>query len=254
MANRKIACKNTLCRFQKDGDICIKSHIDIGYNGCETFKPDLCYYTNKVWNKLSSNFICTYPGISDELRIGLYVVACLWDLKIANDTSRGMIYFATEDSGPLNHAEIVARPLNHEQLNRFVEMIATDTIESLLVKSGPAEDAVESEAKPYGWLSPTGVFTEANWARHDDAAHDIIKAKHFEDEFDEWTDLPEHHCCKGAREFLSEVKGYVLIHDPSNLGYIVSNVKPMTKSQKEFLFNYFTDMGDSSRAKTYLED
>ena len=58
-----------------------------------------------------------------------------------------------------------------------------------------------------------------------------------------------------ARDFLSEVKGYVLIHNPAGSGnYIVSHVKPLTKKQKDFLYGYFMDLGDKWKAEQYLND
>ena len=56
------------------------------------------------------------------------------------------------------------------------------------------------------------------------------------------------------RDFLSEVKGYCLIHNPSGYtGYIVTNMKNLTKQQKEFLYGYFMDMGDRFKAEQFVD-
>ena len=57
-----------------------------------------------------------------------------------------------------------------------------------------------------------------------------------------------------AREFLSGVKGYALIHNPAGFGgYLVSHEKPLTKAQREFLYDYFIKIGDRFKAECYLE-
>ena len=53
---------------------------------------------------------------------------------------------------------------------------------------------------------------------------------------------------------LIEVKGYCLIHNPSGYtGYIVTNMKNLTKQQKEFLYGYFMDMGDRFKAEQFVD-
>lgn len=105
----------------------------------------------------------------------------------------------------------------------------------------------------FGWLSPTGDFTESEWGHHLPDAEKIIKEKGWQDEFDVWYD--EHECMTPENDFLCQVKGYVLIHNPSlDGGYVVTNIKPLTKKQREFLYQYFYDMGNHLRAERYLNE
>ena len=56
-------------------------------------------------------------------------------------------------------------------------------------------------------------------------------------------------------DFLSSEKGYCLIHNPfGDGGYIVTNTKPLTKKQREFLYAYFMDKGDRFKAEQFLEE
>lgn len=56
------------------------------------------------------------------------------------------------------------------------------------------------------------------------------------------------------RDFLSNVKGYCLIHNPTaDGGYLVSYIKPLIKKQKDFLYGYFSDMGDRFKAEQYIK-
>ena len=94
-----------------------------------------------------------------------------------------------------------------------------------------------------GWLSPTGVFTESPFGTHEESAKQICEKKGFVEKYWDWVktngDNEINHL---MRDFLSEVKGYCLIHNPSGYtGYIVTNMKNLTKPQKEFLYGYFMD-------------
>ena len=97
---------------------------------------------------------------------------------------------------------------------------------------------------------------------HEDAAQEIVNKKGFEEEYRKWNKYQEEKYkdvnskrIALHRDFLVEVKGYVLIHNPSLIGnYIVTYAKDLTKKQKDFLYGYFIDMGDRLTAETYLED
>ena len=58
-----------------------------------------------------------------------------------------------------------------------------------------------------------------------------------------------------SRDFLIEVKSYVLILNPSNTGgYVVSHSKQLIKAQREFLYDYFIKTEDRWKAEQYLEE
>ena len=69
-----------------------------------------------------------------------------------------------------------------------------------------------------------------------------------------WRDKKEGDLCLFS-DFLAEVKGYCLIHNPAGVGgYLVTQVKPLTKQQREFLYGYFMDKGDRYMAEQYWND
>ena len=86
---------------------------------------------------------------------------------------------------------------------------------------------------------------------HEKVAREIISNNpSFKEEFQLYR---KEHIVPLARDFLAEVKGYCLIHNPTGSGgYLVSHVKRLTKSQKEFLYEYFISMGDRFKAEHYL--
>lgn len=55
------------------------------------------------------------------------------------------------------------------------------------------------------------------------------------------------------KDFLIEVEGYALIHNPSNSGgYVVSHRSILKGKQREFLYDYFYEIGDKWKAEHYL--
>lgn len=138
-------------------------------------------------------------------------------------------------------------------VEEFREAIKAKLLEEVneLLKAATKHEEFQYKGK-FGWLSPTGEFVVSDWGEHEGSAFDILCEKGFEDEYDEWDG---HEELRLARDFLCEVKGWVLIHNPGmDGGYIVTNIKPMTKKQKEFLYDYFMAVGNGMRASMYIED
>jgi hypothetical protein len=110
--------------------------------------------------------------------------------------------------------------------------------------------------KKFGWLSPEGTFTESPFGTHEESAEMICERKGFVDEYWKWVkENGDNEIGHLMRDFLSEVKGYCLIHNPTGCGgYIVTNMKSLTKRQKEFLYGYFMDMGDRFKAEQFIKE
>ena len=106
---------------------------------------------------------------------------------------------------------------------------------------------------PFGWLSPLGDFTEADFGDHEKAAGDIMESKGWEEEYFDWRRRTQHLYMMG--DYLSEVKGYALLHNPMLGGFgqtMVTHIKPLTKKQRDFLFAYYSDAGMPETAERYL--
>lgn len=121
-------------------------------------------------------------------------------------------------------------------------------------RDGTVEDCRRRQ-NGFGWLSPTGVFTESPFGTHEESAEQICEEKGFTEEYWNWVkENRGNEINHLMRDFLSEVKGYCLIHNPSGYtGYIVTNMKNLTKQQKEFLYGYFMDMGDRFKAEQFVD-
>lgn len=108
----------------------------------------------------------------------------------------------------------------------------------------PVEKTKDEE---YGFLSPSGKFYEGKWGTHAELAIEIIEDNNWNNEVKRISGQ------NVAINFLLE-KGFILIHDPSSKDYIVVNKDEATKEQKEFLYQYFINVGNAYVANQYKED
>lgn len=109
---------------------------------------------------------------------------------------------------------------------------------------------------PFGWLPPAGKFIEADFGDHERAAREIADYEKWLDEYDKWRHAPGGGL-RLVRDYLVEVRGYVLIHNPALGGLgapIVTKSKPLTKRQREFLFDAYTAAGDTAAACGIIEE
>ena len=274
MQKSKFHCDNRLCKYNEGYWKCNKStrclapevHIGLGYIGkhlhvptlCSSFQPNLQYYLVIACMALEKTNIIFLSELNDDLRIGLYVVAQIYGLKVCTYESRGfMTLINPETDQAVDWGDIEELKSNSEEHTRLAALVdpldlKENGLEKLLqeAQQKPEEDSSTAVERKYGWLAPTGKFIESPWGTHDDTAHEIIDgspalSKAF-DSID--NDL-------GARDFLVE-SGYCLIHDPSNISYYVQEPKRknITKAQREFLFDYFTDVGFKDMAYKYVSE
>lgn len=252
---RKVICKNTECKHHCKNDCC-DATVNISYGGvCESFEKSIVYYFHLVWEALGNkNFIDMVEIMrKPEIRIGLFYVMDCYNLGFSEmewGTCRMVMLKDGEDGKPLNYEEITGREIDMEKLRKHMENFNNGIL------PGTDSEPKEVEEKEFGWLSPTGEFTESPFGEHEESAEAICVKKGFESEYRAWRKekLGERTLCL-YRDFLAEVKGYCLIHNPTGSGgYIVTNIKNLTKRQREFLFDYFMDMGDRFKAEQFIEE
>ena len=263
---RKVHCTNASCKHYRSGNSC-DTTVKIGDNGkCFSFEKGFPYYFHIVWNALgNSNYIDMIDIVSNpDLRIGLhYVMDCfgLGYCEMEWGTSRMIMLKEKADGDALGYKQIIERDVDNEKFRKHLNNFNA----GILPKAnpdGPKADPGETKnvaqkkgPKEFGWLSPTGEFTESSFGKHEESAMQICKEKGFVDEYRKWTQKPGNKRINYLmRDFLQHVKGYCLIHNPSGFGgYIVTNMKSLTKQQKEFLYTYFKDMGDMFKAEQFYE-
>lgn len=102
----------------------------------------------------------------------------------------------------------------------------------------------------YGWLEPDGTFHEVEWAEHQEWAR-----KYLEEE----ERRTNKEMTKDAFFFPGDElanRGWFLLHSPSQgIPQIASSeIIRLTKKQKEFLFDYYTDRGLNAIASSLYKD
>lgn len=144
--------------------------------------------------------------------------------------------------------------------DRFDKDALHECIKDFMENGLPKPERDDTEEKEtvtvnhnYGWVSPTGEFIESPFGTHEDSAEKIIDSKNWREEYNNWL-CKQHNNAMGVnfRDFLIMVKRYALIHDPSGIGYRVTNSRELTKKQRDFLYGYFLDMGMTLRAEEYV--
>lgn len=110
----------------------------------------------------------------------------------------------------------------------------------------------------YGWLSPSGEFSPAEFGDHEKWAQEYIEDHNLDEEYTQWYSKKYTEKQKFGLglmgDFLVYVKGFVLLHNPAQgLAQVTSNeVKPLTKKQREFLFDYYVERNQENIANQFI--
>lgn len=106
---------------------------------------------------------------------------------------------------------------------------------------------VEAEKRePYGFITPEGEFHPVEWCEHESFALRYIDEHGLRDSWENNEDY--HHL---ATDYLVYVKGWLLLNNPGQgKPKLTSGYKPMTKAQREALFDYYIKAGREVEANT----
>ena len=241
----KLKCKNKYCKFHRENG-CSKKSVTLDRKGsCETYEPGFAYYFFYCCEHMQTNFL-TYPEVNAHpaYKYSIYYMTKCLPVECYNDDIRGMLVICdNQTQKPLNAndlIELMNDNLDENALNDCVD----DYLKNGLPKA-PETKGAEMEKiveKEYGWLSPNGVFYPSEWGTHELAAQELCR------------DLIGEDTYPPCRDELIR-RGWALIHDPSLAKvYLVTNQKPLTKKQRDFLYGYFKDMGMTSRAELYQKE
>lgn len=208
----------------------------------------------------NSNMLPVYQ-LDNDVRLGLYYLMSVYGLGYHHCTRGSWEWICLskgEDGEYLNREKILELEPDVEVYNRLKDEFDRGILPEGYVKAQEDIEEKNPQVKEFeykekfGWLSPTGEFTPGDWGHHETEAEKIIKDKGFYSEYEDWL---MNETIGEARDYLSSVKGYVLIHNPSlDGGYVVTHTKPLTKKQREFLYDYFVAIGNIMRASSYLEE
>lgn len=264
----KLNCMNDYCRYNGKNGKCM-TDVTIDETGrCSSFQLGIVGYLCILWEAVGNeNFI--RKKMLDEnpsLRASLCWILECYKKKCRIVHTRWMEesviivdpYDETSGNRALGIDDVTKDGMD---MDRFA-VVNNSFLNGLIPDGNEYENyMVDQESctfpkglpKEFGWLSPSGEFTESPLGEHESGAEKICKKRNFMEEFFAWKKKKHYLALK--RDFLTEVKGYCLIHNPSGYGagYHVEHEKPFTKQQKDFLFAYFWDMGMYRKAKEFTE-
>lgn len=121
--------------------------------------------------------------------------------------------------------------------------IIGNTVVDIQEEYEPADKA-ETE---YGWLAPDGVFYPVEFGNHQAWASEYLLCLYREGKIT--YEQAKIEANQNTGDVLVNM-GWILIHNPSNMLIRVSRneSKAITKSQKEFLYDFYLKHGDIQKA------
>lgn len=124
---------------------------------------------------------------------------------------------------------------------RYKTVIKRDSLIDSLLKASKTENN-------YGWLSPKGEFIPIDWGQHQEWASNYIKESE-----GLLKEFKNSNFSNSSGDFLVDIKGWVLLHNPSQ-----GVAKPLyrkdgklTRKQKDFLYEYYIDRDEKDLAILY---
>lgn len=161
----------------------------------------------------------------------------------------------------------------HEQYDEYLfesdeykeDYIDNDTVKSDITSPifepfiEKKNNTVQHKYAEYGWLEPNGTYHEVEWANHATWAGEYLKEhypmKKYENMYIQTDDDGNtKHYFNG--DFLLHCLGWVLLHSPGQgMAYPQYDAtKRLTKEQKKFLFDYFTERNRTKEASQLYSD
>lgn len=114
------------------------------------------------------------------------------------------------------------------------------------------KEKVKLKYEDYGWLSPNGEFYPSDWGTHQTKAQEIILNLGL---LKDYVEVCESEPLTQA-DYLSKYKNFILLHSPSQgIPYpTILNGKRLTKKQKDFLYDFYTERNFFSLAHRYFNE
>lgn len=167
------------------------------------------------------------PGEEEELPGNMNVWKIPWSKKVLKSDLDRMTERFNTAMGKLSESE--QREVRRELGEETEEDREQERLDSFITRM---MDKKEHTTGDFGWLEPNGTFHEVEWGEHQDWANEYVE-EHFPDQSENIFD---------AGGWLTD-RGWVLLHNPSQgIAFATGSlVRDMTKAQKEFLYDYYTE-------------
>ena len=159
------------------------------------------------------------------------------NLKAYKDIQDAWIELASLTTGEIGRNELVCPPnlqfSKQSLLEEYIERLTDDEAE---------------EREPYGFIAPDGEFHHVEWGEHGEWAEKYIEESGL------LVDA-ENSRYSYSTDYLIHEKGWLLLHSPSHgKPKLTSGDKPMTKAQKEALFDYYIKAGRNEEANALYQE
>lgn len=258
-------CENVQCRFHTDsGKTCCQCNetIIIDDKGCKNFEKGYIYYINLVWNLLRADKYIPLKLLDEDSCIGIYLVMVLFNLNLEEINKDNDTYYILTDEYhyPQDYSSITSKQINFNKLNKILDFEKTAQISNMpQVKKYSYKNLRELltiDKEQYGWLSPTGEFFPGEYGYHILLGKGIIRDnEELKKEYLEWRINSFKKSVPWDTSAFLIYKGYILIDRPDpKEPIVVTNGFRITKKQKDFLYDYFSNLGDYKRANSFMED
>lgn len=126
----------------------------------------------------------------------------------------------------------------------------TDGMSKILQEYVAQQTTTRDTSEDYGWLEPNGTYHPVEWGLHQEWADDYCKEHDIEN-----THTSSYNILSSGDILMYQLH-WVLIDSPScgygNHRYDPSH--PLTKSQKEFLFDYYVKQGRNNEASKLYDN
>lgn len=185
-----------------------------------------------------------YDDDTDELKEDFFSRFC----RVKQELSEEKEYCAQLNSAWLELCAYMTGEIGRDDL-RHTMNAQFKMDQSLKEYLERATDNDKAESEPYGFIAPDGVFHRVEWGEHGEWAETYINTSGLLDDFD---NSPYSY----PTDYLIHIKGWLLLHSPSNgRPKLTASVKPMTKAQREALYDYYIKAGREEEANAiYRED
>jgi len=133
------------------------------------------------------------------------------------------------------------------------ELVCTPNLQ--FSKQSPLEEYIErltddeaEEREPYGFIAPDGEFHRVEWGEHGEWAETYIEESGL------LVDA-ENSRYSYSTDYLIHEKGWLLLHNPSRgKPKLTAGAKPMTKAQRETLYDYYIKAGRDEEASALFAE
>ena len=240
----KIVCKNHTCLYYQPGakGVCSCEHIVIGEEGCETFIRSYRWYMKKMRTAMNRQGDIPADELTRDVEIGIDFYRRIFHLTI-HPTDKGICFH--KDGWKVSYDKLLYLYGDTDEEKR----IFAETENGMLDRVYPNFD---TDQIAYGWLAPDGTFVKASFGEYETAAHRLIRMNGWLKDYVAWEEL---RTCGTARKYLTDVKGYVLIHNDyrDNDSGCIDASQALTDNQKKYLHSYYKSVGDELKATLYAE-